>query len=70
MTTSRLYITDMMGKDLIRELESQGWLLDRIEGSHHIMVKAGRRPIAIPVHGSRDLPPGLVTAIRREARQS
>ncbi|MDA8346649.1 MAG: type II toxin-antitoxin system HicA family toxin [Actinomycetota bacterium] len=60
----------MTGKDLIRELESQGWLLDRIEGSHHIMVKAGRRPIPIPVHGSRDLPTGLVAAIRKEARQS
>ena len=54
---------------MIRELESQGWLLDRIEGSHHIMVKPGRRPIPVPVHGSRDLPPGLVAAIRREVRR-
>ncbi len=57
----------MTGKALIRELERQGWVLDRIEGSHHIMVQIGRRPM--PVHGSRDLPPFLVAAIRKEVRE-
>lgn len=32
-----------------------GWVLDRISGSHHVMVKDGCRSIPVPVHGSKDL---------------
>lgn len=36
---------------LIRSrLESCGWLLARIRGSHHVFTKPGRLPISIPVH--------------------
>lgn len=59
----------MNGRQLIMELKGQGWVLARIEGSHHVMVKEGHRPIPVPVHGTRDLPIGIVAAIRREARQ-
>ncbi len=31
-------------------LESNGWTLARISGSHHIFTKPGRLPISIPVH--------------------
>ncbi len=57
----------MKGKDLVRVLKEHGWVLDRIEGSHHIMIKQGKRPVPIPVHGSRDLPRGLVHRILKEA---
>lgn len=57
----------MNGKRLIEALEDDGWALDRIKGSHHIMVKAGRRSIPIPVHGSKDLPRGLIQAILKQA---
>ena len=33
-----------------RLLESQGWTLARISGSHHIFTKPGELPISIPVH--------------------
>ncbi len=51
------------------ELKGQGWVLARVEGSHHVMVKEGHRPIPVPVHGTRDLPTGIVAATRSEARQ-
>jgi predicted RNA binding protein YcfA (HicA-like mRNA interferase family) len=57
----------MSGKELVRLLEQDGWAVGRIKGSHHIMVKPGRRAVPVPVHGNRDLPPGTVQRILREA---
>ncbi len=34
-------------------LESHGWTLARISGSHHIFTKPGKLPISIPVHRGR-----------------
>ena len=48
-------------------MKSNGWILDRISGSHHIMIKEGKRAIPVPVHGKKDLPKGLVSAIKRQA---
>ena len=48
------------GKELARTLESHGWLLQRINGSHHIYAKAGIPVrISIPVHGNESLKAGL-----------
>jgi predicted RNA binding protein YcfA (HicA-like mRNA interferase family) len=57
----------MNGKELKKQLEGHGWILDRICGSHHIMVKEDRRSIPVPIHGSRDLPKSLIKAILKQA---
>lgn len=57
----------MTGKQLKKLLAESGWQLDRISGSHHIMIKEGFRSIPIPLHGNADLPKGLVNAIRKQA---
>ncbi len=57
----------MTGKELIRLFQIHGWELDRIRGSHHIMVKPGKRAIPIPVHGNRELPIGILSAILKQA---
>jgi len=57
----------MTGKELIKTLERDGWTLDHVTGSHHIMVKKGRRSIPVPVHGARDIPRGLVHRILKQA---
>jgi predicted RNA binding protein YcfA (HicA-like mRNA interferase family) len=57
----------MTGKQLKKLLEEHGWLLDRISGSHHIMIREGNRSIPIPIHGSVDLPKGLVHTIMKQA---
>ncbi len=36
-----------------RMLESAGWQMDRVAGSHHIFVKAGHRSFPVPVHGGK-----------------
>ena len=51
----------MTGKDLIRLLKDNGWVVDRIKGSHHIMRK-GSQTEAIPLHNT-DLKPGLLNSI-------
>lgn len=40
---------------------------DWIEGSRHAMVRDGFRPVPVPVHGSRDIPKGLMQRILKEA---
>ena len=50
----------MKGKELVKLLEKEGWVLDRISGSHHIMVKDKMRSIPIPVHKGKDIPKFLV----------
>ena len=40
------------GKQFCRLLESRGWQLKRVRGSHHIYVKATvPARISVPVHG-------------------
>lgn len=49
------------GKDFVRILQSHGWRLKRINGSHHIFTKEGHRErIVIPVHGNQPLKLGLL----------
>jgi predicted RNA binding protein YcfA (HicA-like mRNA interferase family) len=53
------------GKQLIKLLMEQGWNLDRVSGSHHIMIK-GNKTISVPVHGNRDLGKGLLNALMKQ----
>jgi predicted RNA binding protein YcfA (HicA-like mRNA interferase family) len=57
----------MKSADVIRLLEADGWTLDRVRGSHHVFkhpVKPGH--VVVP-HPKKDLGPGLVAAIRKQA---
>ena len=52
------------GRDAILALLNLGFSLDRIEGSHHMMVKEGHpRTVPVPVHGSKPLPRGTLASI-------
>ncbi|HEX3531056.1 MAG TPA: type II toxin-antitoxin system HicA family toxin [Thermoanaerobaculia bacterium] len=55
----------MTGKEVIAKLKAAGWTVNRIHGSHHILMKDGQA-VPIPVHGSRDLGAGLLAAIQRQ----
>ena len=52
------------GKEMVKELQRDGWRIDRIEGSHYIMEK-GNRTITVPVHANRDLTQGTEARIRK-----
>ena len=50
----------LSGKEFARLLESNGWALQRINGSHHIYAKTGTPVrISVPVHGNESLKLGL-----------
>lgn len=55
----------MTGKEVIAKLKAHGWSVDRVHGSHHILTKDGKA-VPVPVHGTRDLGPGLLAAIQRQ----
>ncbi|MDP2158530.1 MAG: type II toxin-antitoxin system HicA family toxin [Nitrospirota bacterium] len=59
---------DISGGLLNSLVESKGWRLGKIEGSHHIYTKEGRRErLSIPVHGNKDLIIGLLRAAMKTA---
>lgn len=56
----------LTGKQLVRRLMEEGWTLDRIAGSHYIMIKGGVT-LAVPVHGNKDLSQGLLNKLLKQA---
>lgn len=59
------YYIDMKDKELLRLLQKSGWKIDRINGSHYILVKDSQT-VSLPVHG-KDMKKGLETAILKKA---
>jgi predicted RNA binding protein YcfA (HicA-like mRNA interferase family) len=57
----------MTSADLIREMRQAGWVLDRVNGSHHVFKHPERPGIVVIPHPKKDLGQGLVKAIRRDA---
>ena len=56
------------GREAIRVLRKLGFSLDRIAGSHHVLVKNGHpTSVVVPLHGSRPLPRGTLASIIRMA---
>ncbi|WP_279628388.1 type II toxin-antitoxin system HicA family toxin [Vreelandella songnenensis] len=54
-------------KDVIKEMEADGWYLDRVSGSHHVF-KHPTKPGSVPVpHPKKDLPKGTIHNIRKLA---
>jgi len=57
------------GRDAVRALRRLGFRVDRVEGSHHMLVKDGHPNIVVvPVHGSKVLPKGTLASIIRISR--
>ena len=56
------------GKGAVRALQRLGFRVDRVEGSHHMLTKAGHpHAVPVPVHGSDALPKGTLASIIRMA---
>ena len=49
----------MTGKEIIKQLEKDGWKMLRVSGSHHRMGKGSLRT-TIPVHAGREIGKGLL----------
>jgi predicted RNA binding protein YcfA (HicA-like mRNA interferase family) len=57
------------GTAVLRVLKRAGFNVNRIVGSHHVMVFPGdpTRTVTVPVHSGHDLKPGTLRSIIRQA---
>lgn len=53
------------GKNLIKRLQKEGWVIDRIRGSHYVLLK-GDVQVVVPNHNN-DLPIGTYRQICKTA---
>ena len=61
-------MTSLSGKEFIKVLERRGWVLKRINGSHHIYAKSGTIVrLSIPIHGNKPLRIGLLKHLMKMA---
>lgn len=61
-------MNSMSGKQLAKLLEKNGWILLRVQGSHHIYGKTGNTVrISVPIHGNKDLKIGLLKHLLKMA---
>ena len=56
-------IPSISGAKVVKALESAGFVVVRISGSHHVMRHPDGRSVAVPVHGSKDLLKGTLRGI-------
>jgi predicted RNA binding protein YcfA (HicA-like mRNA interferase family) len=55
----------MNGKEIIKILKKEGWIILRINGSHYRLGKGSART-TIPVHGNRDIGESVLKSIIRQ----
>lgn len=54
---------------MVRFLESQGFAIVRVRGSHHVMASRAAR-VSVPVHGGETLRIGTLRGILRDIEMS
>jgi predicted RNA binding protein YcfA (HicA-like mRNA interferase family) len=69
-TTCMLHHEVMKARELIGLLKEQGWVLDRIRGSHHqFKHPKAVRTLTVPVHG-KEIPERLARLILKQAERA
>ena len=56
-------LPNVKGKILLKILQREGYELDHIQGSHHILRRADGKKTTIPIHGGKDIPKGTLLGI-------
>ena len=51
------------GSQVVRAPEKAGFVVGRVNGSHHIMHHPDGRRTTVPVHAGRDIRPGTLRSI-------
>ena len=58
----------MTSQEVIDVLEANGWVLDRIRGSHHIYRNLSRSKHVTVPHPRKDMRIGTIKSIERQSR--
>ena len=56
----------LTGKELIRALKKAGFVVIRVQGSHHRLRHPDGRVTTVPVHAGETIGPGLLAQILRD----
>ncbi len=56
----------MTGKQVLRVLQSAGFVVEKQHGSHHFLPHPDGRTATIPIHSGETLGPGLLAKILRD----
>jgi len=60
-------ITTMNSKQVIKQLEADGWYLARVKGSHHQFKHPSRPGLVTVKHPDSDIPAGTLGSIKKQA---
>ena len=61
-------LPSVTGHEAIKAFGKVGFVLDRINGSHHILKKTGHaNTLSVPVHGNRPVATGTLRSLIRDA---
>jgi len=58
----------MNSKQVIKQLETQGWYLARVKGSHHQFKHPSKPGLVTVKHPDGDIPAGTLHSIKKQAR--
>jgi len=58
----------MNSKQVIKQLETQGWYLARVKGSHHQFKHPTKPGLVTVKHQGRDIPAGTLRSIKKTGR--
>jgi len=59
-------IHGLTSKELIKQLKANGWVLERVKGSHHTFAKKGVPWVITVPHPEKDLATGTVNKILKQ----
>lgn len=54
-------------REIIRRLESEGWICVRITGSHHVFKNPNSRDTIVVPHPKKSFGPGIMLKIYKQA---
>lgn len=57
----------MKSRELIKEIQADGWYLARVTGSHHHFKHDSKLGIVTIPHPKKDLPKGTIKSILKQA---
>ena len=60
-------ITTVDSRQIIRQLEADGWCLVRVKGSHHQFKRPGKPGLVTVKHPDSDIPAGTLNSIKKQA---
>lgn len=56
----------LSSRELIKKLEADGWVLDRVDGSHHQFKHPNKPGLVTVPHPRKDIPVGTLRSIYRQ----